>query len=252
MVTVYVNDDAIEDIELFVFDKDGTVIDLYNYWSNMIGLRAQRLCSFYGLSLDEHEDSLMYEMGIDLKNKCIRPEGPVGLLPREVVQKAAEDYLNKLQCENVYDVCFKIFQEVDEASLSLLDKFITPLDGAIELLTQIKKNNCKIAIATTDKTQRAQLAMDFLNINGLFDFVVGADKVDKSKPSPDMLQLIVNALNISPKKAVMIGDAKTDVLTGINAGFKASIGVCTGLTSQDELLKITPYVVQSVANIKID
>ena len=194
----------------------------------------------------------MYEMGIDLENKCLRPQGPVGLLPRQVVQKAAEDYLCKFKCENVYDVCFKIFQEVDERSLSLFDKFIKPLYGAIELLNQIKNRDGKIAIATTDKTQRAQLAVDFLNINGLFDIIVGADKVENSKPAPDMLHLIIESLDISPKNSVMIGDAKTDVLIGINAGFKASIGVGTGLTSQAELSKITPYVVQSVANIKIN
>jgi len=190
-------------------------------------------------------------MGIDLENERLKPQGPVGLLPREVVQKAAEDYLSKQQCENVYDVCFKVFQEVDEFSLSLLDKFIKPLDGAIDLLRQIKSKNGKTAIATTDKTQRAQFAVNFLNIDGLIDIVVGADKVENSKPAPDMLQLVIKALDISQKNSVMVGDAKTDVNMGIKSGFKASIGVCTGLTSQAELLKITPYVVQSIANIKI-
>lgn len=251
MVTIAVNRYTIENIDLVVFDKDGTLIDLYTYWCSMIELRAQGMCSFYKLDVSKHKENLMFEMGVDVPKKMLRPEGPVGILPRAVVQKAAENYLTGLKCQDVSNVCFQIFKDVDELSLSLLDKFIKPLNGAIELLRRIKQKNGKIAIATTDKTERAELAVKFLNIGDLIDLVVGADKVSQSKPAPDMLELIGKTLNIAPAGSVMVGDAKTDIRMGINAGFKGSIAVCSGITKKEELASLTPYIVDDIREIKI-
>ncbi|MFH1846061.1 MAG: HAD family hydrolase [Candidatus Omnitrophota bacterium] len=251
MVKVMAGQDEIRDIELMVFDKDGTLIDLYTYWSNMIALRAERLCEYYGLSKDEHKYNLMNEMGVDIKKKRLKPEGPVGLLPRNIVQKAAEDYLDVINCSDVSTAAFDVFKEVDKLSLDLLDTFIKPIKGATELLQGLKEKKCRIAIATTDKTERARLAVEFLNMADFIDIIVGADKVKNSKPSPDMLEVITEELKIAPVNSVMIGDAETDVRTGINAGFKASIGVCSGLTDKKTLMGLTQYVVSDVSEIKV-
>ena len=54
----------------------------------------------------------------------IKPEGPVGLLPRKVVQKAAEDYLSSIGQKEVEKVCFDSFAEADKLSLEKLDALI--------------------------------------------------------------------------------------------------------------------------------
>jgi len=251
MVTVNINNEIIQNIDLFVFDKDGTLIDLYNYWYHMIELRAGQICDFYKLPHEAHKVNLLFEMGVDVAKQRLRPTGPVGLLPREVVQRAAEEYLLKLNCTNVSDECFRIFKNVDQLSISIFNKLIKPIQGAIELLEKIKASGGKVAIATTDKTERAKLAVDFLNIGTLCDVIIGADKVKKSKPSPEMLEHIEKELGIAPANSVMVGDAKTDIKMGSNANYAASIAVCSGLTSKGELAKLTPYVVDDVSQIYI-
>ncbi|NQS88793.1 HAD family hydrolase, partial [Patescibacteria group bacterium] len=233
------------------FDKDGTLIELYNYWYHMIELRAQGICSFYNLHPFQHKNNLMFEMGVDVNNQRLRPEGPVGLLPRAIVQGAAEAYLEELNCSDTSQNCFRIFKEVDELSVSRLNSFIKPIDGALGLLNQLKSKGCKIAIATTDKTERAELAMRFLGCDDLIDIIVGADKVERSKPAPDMLELIGGAVKLPSSSSVMVGDAKTDIQMGINAGYKASIAVCSGLTDKAMLSRLTPYVVEEISKIKI-
>ncbi|MCD6459600.1 HAD family hydrolase [bacterium] len=248
MVTFSVNNKTIKNIELAVFDKDGTIIDLYNYWCHMIELRAENLCCYCAISCDDHKINLMYSMGVDVKNNRLRPDGPVGLLPRSDVRLAAQNYLRPIK--KISDTkAEEIFKEADRLSLNLLDKFIKPIPGAIELLKNLKQQNCKIAIATTDKTERAELAASFLKIDNLFDMIVGADKVALSKPAPDMLRMICRNLSCDPANAVMVGDAKTDVLMGINSCCKASIAVCTGLTPKDELSALTPYIADNIAEI---
>ena len=117
MVNIHINNKIVENIELFVFDKDGTLIDLYNYWFHMIELRAKKMCEHYDIKEEKYQKNLMFEMGVDSQNDRLRPEGPVGLLPRKVVQKAAENYLEKLGCSDIEITCFKIFEEVLKSTL---------------------------------------------------------------------------------------------------------------------------------------
>ena len=51
---IYLDNLCIDDIDLMVFDKDGTLIDLYYYWSQMIALRAQYICDEFGLCKKTH------------------------------------------------------------------------------------------------------------------------------------------------------------------------------------------------------
>ena len=62
--------------------------------------------------------------------------------------------------------------------------------------------------------------------------------------------MIVDTLKIDKFNTVMIGDAVPDVQMGINANLKASIGVLTGLSTLTELRKLTPYIVDSVEQVK--
>ncbi len=251
MIDIDICGDTIKGIELFVFDKDGTIIDLYNYWHNMVAMRADLICEASGLKKDEHSAGLMYAMGDDVNKGMLRPAGPVGLFPRSVVQLAAENYISGLGIDQASKICFEAFKRVDEISMSRLDVLVKPFPGAISLLRAIKARGGFVAIATTDKTQRAQVAMDFLGVTNSIDIVVGADQVKNSKPDPEMLLLICEKLGIHPEHAVMVGDANTDVMMGVNAGYLASIGLSCGLAPESELKEITPYVVGDISKIII-
>ena len=248
MVNIKVNNQTIEGIDLVIFDKDGTLMDLYHYWSQMVGLRAEFICQELGLDA-KHYDNLLYEMGVDSKVGKLRPEGPVGLKKREIVLQAALDYLASIGYPDTYNLCFEAFKEVDSFSSENLKQFIRPIDGANDIVNELSQNGCKIAIATTDVTERAKLAMEFLGIGNKIDLVTGADMVGNSKPDPEMVYVILDTLNIDRSKAVIVGDAITDVQLGINAGLKASIGVLTGLSNANELRKLTPYIITSVEGL---
>jgi phosphoglycolate phosphatase len=145
------------------------------------------------------------------------------------------------------DVCSALFKEADDMSLRLLGKFIKPLDGAVGLLKKIKTKGGKIAVATSDRTQRAMLAMKFLKIDKVVDLVVGTDKVEVTKPAPDMLKFIASHFKVTTDRSCIVGDALTDIQMGLNAGFKASIAVLGGVSRKEELKKLTPYVIKNIS-----
>lgn len=251
MVNIVVNGNSLEGIELAIFDRDGTLIDLYQYWSQMVAKRAELICKNFNLDLT-HQENLMYKMGIDIVRKRIKPQGPVGLKRREVVMNEAIEYLGSIGIKDADSICIDVFKEVDKWSLINFKSLVVPIPGFLELFRELKKHSCKIAIATTDRTDRAKLTMEFLGLAKQIDFIVGTDSVQNGKPAPDMLDLILKNLNIDSSKAIMVGDAITDIEMGINAKVKASIGVCTGLTARGDLEKKTKYVVDNISQILVE
>lgn len=250
MADIKVNDQIIKGIDLMIFDRDGTLIDLYHYWSQMIGKRAELICQKFKLDGD-HMEKMMFEMGVDSKSKKLRPDGPVGIKKREIVMQAAIDYLHQLRIEDGHSACLEAFSKVDEISKDKLDTLIKAIDGTHELIDALHKKGCETAIATTDKTERAKISMGFLNLLDKMSFIIGADGVERSKPAPDMIDLILGELKINKDRTVMVGDAETDIKMGINAGIKANIAVCSGITPCAELSGLTQYVIDDISKISV-
>ncbi len=250
MVDIQAGDKVLRDVDLMIFDRDGTMIDIYHYWAQMIAKRAELICQHYQLP-KEHFEQLQFVMGIDKKNNRLRPEGPVGIKKREIVMQAAVDYLDKLNLADTHNTCLKLFAKVDEWSKSGLAELIKPLPNLYGLFAALKQHSCKIAIATTDRTDRAKLSLEYLKLNDQVDYVIGADGVKQSKPAPDMINLIVQELKIDKTKTVMVGDAETDITMGKNAGVKASLAVCSGITSKEQLARLTPVVLRDIADIVV-
>ncbi len=250
MACLGINSRIIDDINLVIFDKDGTLMNLYMYWSRMVAIRVDLAQQRLGFS-EESKREIMYAMGVDLENGKLRREGPVGLKKREIVMQAMIDALDNIGFKDTHDLCFEIFREADELSFKHLHEIIKPVNGLQVLIDALHERGCKIAVATTDKSERAGLALEYLGIIDKVDAVIGADMVQHCKPAPDMVDMIIDQTGIRREQAVVVGDALTDVEMGINAGLKASIGVCSGLTKRESLMKVTNYVVDDISEIKI-
>ena len=250
MVNIGINEEIIDEIELVIFDKDGTLVDLYNYWANMINFRVVSAQKKLGFDESKNDD-IMYAMGVDVASGRLRSEGPVGLKKREIVMQAMVDSLAEIGFPDTYNTCFQIFKEVDEQSVNHLKDIVKPVNGMHELINTLYEKNCKIAVATTDKTARADLVADFLGMSDKVNIVIGEDMVVNCKPHPDMANLILKELSVDKENTVIVGDAITDIEMGLNAGLKASIGVCSGLTSARKLEEKTKFVIEDISRIRV-
>jgi phosphoglycolate phosphatase len=252
MVTIRIPGHRFTDIDLVIFDKDGTLIDLYRYWSEMSFLRASLIKNHFKLTTEQMVNT-MYAMGVDRKNSRILPNGPVGIKKREEVMQAAIEYLKSIGHTNhdINETCHEIFEEVDRMSLAYLDRIVVPILGARYLIDSLSKQGCKIAIATTDRSYRAELAMKVLKFDEKIDLIIGTDMVTDTKPHPEMIQYILKELDVCSERALMVGDAITDLEMGNRAHLAGSIGVMTGLTGRVTLEKITPYIIRSVAEMSV-
>ena len=250
MIDLSVNSKVIHDVGLVIFDKDGTLIELYPYWSQMVALRARIICETLGLGA-EHQAGLRWALGVDESAGRLRHEGPVGLKKREVVLKAATDYLDGIGHEDTLGLCEQAFDRADEVSSSNLRRLIRPIQGAVSLMGALRDRGCRVALATVDVSRRARLAMEFIGASDTLDLIVGGEEVVRSKPAPEMIHIILGRLGIGPSQAIMVGDALSDVQMGINAGLKASIGLLTGFATAEQFRSLTPFIARDVSEIAV-
>jgi phosphoglycolate phosphatase-like HAD superfamily hydrolase len=121
----------------------------------------------------------------------------------------------------------------------------------MEIVNNLVTSGCKIAIATTDRSNRANIAMHEIGLGGKIDLIIGADRVSETKPDPEMVFLILETLKMEKNQTLMIGDAITDIEMGNRAGLAGTIAVLTGQTPPNILKENTPYVINSVADIGV-
>jgi phosphoglycolate phosphatase-like HAD superfamily hydrolase len=251
MVTIHIPGHTFPEIDLVIFDKDGTLMELHHYWTGMCVLRADHIGERLGLT-GEQKERLLLAMGVDIGRRRLLTEGPVGIKKREVVMQAAVDYLASIGHPGTGPLCTEVFEEVDRLSADMLDRLVIPIPGAAGLMNRLVATGCRTAIATTDRSYRAKLAMDVLGFGRQIDLIVGADMVREAKPDPAMVHLILEKLSVSRSRALLVGDATTDMKMGSAAGLAGSVGVLTGQTSRDDLARLSPYIIESVADITVE
>jgi phosphoglycolate phosphatase len=250
MVSIVIPGHTFRNVHLVIFDKDGTLMEVHHYWARMVKLRAELISQSLNLS-ETTTRALMSAMGVDPATGTIYEGGPVGIKKREDVMQAAVTYLETTGHTNTQGICERVFEDVDRISRERLPEFVVPIPGAPEFVRSLAGHGCRIAIATTDRASRGALAMECLGIDRYISLIVGADMVKNTKPDPEMVRLILQRLNVKKSHALMVGDAITDVRMGVDAGLKGTIAVLTGFTRESELRNITPYVVTSVASMRV-
>jgi phosphoglycolate phosphatase len=85
-----------------------------------------------------------------------------------------------------------------------------PFPGAVAALETLKARGAKLCVCTNKLTGLSTALLDALDLNRLFDAVIGADAAPAIKPDPRHLQTAVAAVGGTLDRAIMVGDAATD------------------------------------------
>ncbi len=128
------------------------------------------------------------------------------------------------------------FDKFVENKLAKLMEFskgkILAVEGALELIKNLKENNFKLAVASSSTLEFIDLVLSELKIKDKFDVLTSGQEVKFGKPNPDIFLLTARKLGLSPSECVVIEDAKNGVMAAKKAGMK-----CVWLTNQGSLEK---------------
>lgn len=89
-----------------------------------------------------------------------------------------------------------------------------------EFLEFLKKENYKIALATTSNMERATNYLKKGGIYDYFDFLLSGDRVTKGKPDPEIYEKAAEGLGLHPTKCYAAEDSYNGVRSAHAAGCK--------------------------------
>ncbi len=125
---------------------------------------------------------------------------------------------------------------------------VTLFDGVVPLLHALRSRGHRLAVATGKSRRGLDLALQTVALRDLFDDSRTADET-ASKPHPQMLLELMEALDVPPERTLMIGDTTHDLEMARNAGC-AAVAVTYGAHDHSGLRALQPlYVAESVADL---
>lgn len=93
-----------------------------------------------------------------------------------------------------------------------------PFPGVVNALEALKGQGARLAVCTNKLTGLSVSLLDALDLSRLFTAVVGADAAPAAKPDPRHLEAAIAAAGGSKDRAILVGDAATDVGAARAAG----------------------------------
>ena len=108
------------------------------------------------------------------------------------------------------DIIHYVEEHIENAEL-----YPNVLDTIIDLKAD---HSMQIFIVTATKREIAQSTKAFRDIEPLIDFAVFADDVQKHKPDPEAINLLLDKFNLDKSEVLMVGDSAKDMEAAQNAG----------------------------------
>ncbi len=173
-----------------IFDCDGTLVDTmplhYIAWKKALD----------GVGIDFSEDRFYSFAGAPTKTiiEILSKEQNINV----DAQKVAEDK------EHLY-----------VASLQSLE----PIHSVIEIARR-EKGKRKLAVASGGWKRVVLTSLAVVNIQDMFDTIVGADDVIHGKPAPDIFLKAAEILGLSPSECVVYEDGEMGIIAAQAAGMQ--------------------------------
>ncbi|MFI5963620.1 HAD-IA family hydrolase [Streptomyces asoensis] len=103
-----------------------------------------------------------------------------------------------------------------------LAQHVQVYDGVADVLRTLNERGLRLAVATGKAGERARSLLDVLGLLPYFAHVIGSDEVPRPKPAPDIVHRALELLGVPAERAVMIGDAPTDLASAQSADVTAA------------------------------
>jgi phosphoglycolate phosphatase len=208
-----------KNIDLIIFDLDGTLID----------------------SLDDLANATNHMLMSLGKAAATREQvrGYVGQGARRLVERAMPDATPD-EIERGLS-CFLVYNEehiVDRTRL---------YPGVVETLTVLRDAGITLAVVSNKNVALCTKVLKTLRADGFFACVIGADSLAERKPSPEPLLKVILDLEGSPDRAAIVGDSINDIAAGKAAGI-VTIGCTFGYGDREEVAD-ADYLIDSVPEL---
>ncbi|MGN0688678.1 MAG: HAD family hydrolase [Oscillospiraceae bacterium] len=206
--------------DTILFDLDGTLTNPYMGITNAIMYALKQL----GREIPPREELKSF-IGPPLYDEFRRKFGMDDAEAREAVRQYRVYYPDKGLYENEL------------------------IDGAEELLSQLKRQGKRICLATSKPKPFAQEILRYFGIAEYFDYVGGAALDGTLGTKTEVLFSVLQATGAAAENCVLVGDRMHDIIGAHEAGMKC-IAVLVGFGSREELAEYgADYIAQTLGDV---
>ena len=153
---------------------------------------------------------------------------------------------------NAYGEDFPYDEYAKEASIMYHEKYdggrLPMKPGVKEILTFLKDNGKKIALASSTRRQTVLNQLRDAGILDYFDEIVTGDMVTRSKPEPDIFLLACEKISTAPERAYAIEDSYNGIRAA-SAGKLRPIMVPDLLPSNEEMEGLAETVISDLGEV---
>jgi beta-phosphoglucomutase len=192
-------------IKAFIFDLDGVIVDTAKYHFKA----WRRLANALGFDFDEKKNEELKGVSRMESLDRILSWGGVAISEDEKITRAAQKN----------DWYREYIQHMDPEEI---------LEGVMPFLNACKSAGLKMAIGSASKN--TPTILDRINLSEYFDAVIDGNKIDRSKPDPQVFLMGAEAMGVHPSETIVFEDAVSGVDAALAGGFRA-----VGIGSEDVL-----------------
>ncbi|MCG7336224.1 pyrophosphatase PpaX [Sporosarcina sp. ACRSM] len=132
---------------------------------------------------------------------------------------------------------------------SMHDELAKEFDGVSETMRLLKAAGMKMAIVSTKRNDMIEKGLALLDVEGVFDVIIGFDDVKRTKPDPEPILLALEKLEADREEALMVGDNFHDIEGGQNAGVRTA-GVAWSAKGEHHLQTFGPdYMLHHISDL---
>ncbi len=177
-------------IKAIIFDLDGLLVD-----TEIVSYEIyKKLLLKFGFNFSTQEYSKHYSGKTETSN----------------IEHLIDTYSLPLSLEVGLAKCLKMEE-------SMIEQGVPLKKGARNLLEYLKKNNYKVAVASSSTKERAIKLLKQNHIHNLFDEFVFAEDVTNSKPHPEVFIKAYKKLNCQPSECIVLEDSENGIMAAFNA-----------------------------------
>ncbi len=126
---------------------------------------------------------------------------------------------------------------------------ISLFNGVKNTLLDFHKQGINLTVASSKGKEALIKILKKQNVYDIFTFVGGEEDAKNKKPSPDIVNLIMNKYNYHPSECLVVGDTIFDIEMGRRANVD-TCGVTYGNNTREKLEKQKPnYIINSFRNL---
>lgn len=198
------------------------------------------ICKFNIDYREAHKNSINYLISIGLKDKNIIQERSLYNILKKLKKKFPEKKYKHTK-KKLYD-CFQEIETEAAHNSSLIE-------GVSKTIHQLKAIDLKLAVVTNNNRIATEKTLGKFDLTNIFDTIITRDDVENLKPDSDSIKKALSHLEVIPNETIFVGDSIADMMAA-NANNILSVGVLTGPTKKEALLKSNPdYIFDSINNI---